>query len=192
MSDKSGIQRTDATWPAFTVMEFTEGNGRHRRRVYQRTVLDKPGQRERRAKRLVGLAWCRGCAEWLPTASVRDGVCREHANAEYRARYAADGEAIRQRIHARKRGIDPLHPTGVEYLTEQFEGLCAYCPEIATTWDHVVPVAHGGRTAPGNIVPACAPCNSSKKTSEVFSWLARTGRPVKFDLLDVIALEMAA
>lgn len=34
----------------------------------------------------------------------------------------------------------------------------------ATTVDHVVPVARGGRHA-GNLVPACAACNASKQDS---------------------------
>lgn len=46
-------------------------------------------------------------------------------------------------------------------------GLCAYCgqrfPAKELTMDHVVPVARGGRSAKGNVVPACKPCNSKKK-----------------------------
>ena len=29
--------------------------------------------------------------------------------------------------------------------------------------DHVVPVARGGRSTRGNVVPACKPCNNEKK-----------------------------
>jgi len=29
--------------------------------------------------------------------------------------------------------------------------------------DHVVPVARGGRSARGNVVPACKACNTNKK-----------------------------
>jgi len=77
---------------------------------------------------------------------------------------------------------------GMEYLTEQFEGACAYCPSPATTWDHVMPVSRGGRTAPGNIVPACHSCNSSKNDSDVFEWLERTNRVPNANLMDVLAL----
>ena len=77
-------------------------------------------------------------------------------------------------------------------LTEQFRGLCAYCPAPASTWDHVIPVARDGRTVPGNIVPACLPCNSSKKNSDVIEWLARTGRTPNPALLDILALGEAA
>ena len=46
-------------------------------------------------------------------------------------------------------------------------GICAYCsqpfPAKALTMDHVVPVARGGRSTKGNVVPSCKPCNSRKK-----------------------------
>ena len=47
------------------------------------------------------------------------------------------------------------------------KGLCAYCdqrfPPRGLTMDHVVPVARGGRSSKGNVVPACKACNSRKK-----------------------------
>ncbi len=39
---------------------------------------------------------------------------------------------------------------------------CAYCGELATTWDHVVPIAAGGSNSRRNKVPACKPCNFVK------------------------------
>ncbi len=45
-------------------------------------------------------------------------------------------------------------------------GVCHYCgkrfPAEALTMDHVIPVARGGRSAKGNVVPACTACNRSK------------------------------
>ena len=46
-------------------------------------------------------------------------------------------------------------------------GLCSYCgqefdPRLLTM-DHVVPVARGGRSVKGNVVPSCKGCNTSKK-----------------------------
>ena len=44
---------------------------------------------------------------------------------------------------------------------------CAYCGgtfgERELTMDHVVPVARGGRSAPGNVVASCEACNVRKK-----------------------------
>lgn len=45
-------------------------------------------------------------------------------------------------------------------------GVCHYCGKrvgaAALTMDHVVPVARGGRSVKGNLVPACTACNRAK------------------------------
>lgn len=46
-------------------------------------------------------------------------------------------------------------------------GVCHYCkgrfkPEDITM-DHVVPLARGGKSTKGNIVPCCKECNNKKK-----------------------------
>jgi 5-methylcytosine-specific restriction endonuclease McrA len=89
---------------------------------------------------------------------------------------------------ARKRHTQPLPMIAIDYLTEQFNGLCAYCDEPATTWDHVVPIVKGGQTIPGNVVPACVRCNSSKKDRDLSEWLQTTGRQMHIAMADVLAL----
>jgi 5-methylcytosine-specific restriction endonuclease McrA len=46
-------------------------------------------------------------------------------------------------------------------------GICHYCGQkflpSALTMDHVVPIARGGTSTKGNIVPACRECNRDKK-----------------------------
>jgi 5-methylcytosine-specific restriction enzyme A len=46
------------------------------------------------------------------------------------------------------------------------QGLCHYCGKkfaaARLTMDHVVPLARGGTSTPGNIVPACKDCNREK------------------------------
>jgi 5-methylcytosine-specific restriction endonuclease McrA len=46
-------------------------------------------------------------------------------------------------------------------------GICAYCGRSVApgelTMDHVVPVARGGRSARGNVVPSCKDCNNRKR-----------------------------
>ena len=46
-------------------------------------------------------------------------------------------------------------------------GICNYCekkyPVNELTMDHVVPLARGGRSNKGNIVPACRNCNQKKR-----------------------------
>ncbi|MDX9731868.1 MAG: HNH endonuclease [Bdellovibrionales bacterium] len=45
-------------------------------------------------------------------------------------------------------------------------GLCHHCggkfPKNELTMDHLIPVARGGRSTKGNVVPACRPCNQAR------------------------------
>lgn len=55
-----------------------------------------------------------------------------------------------------------------------FGGLCAYgCGRESTATDHIWPVDRGGKSRPGNLVPACKPCNSSKKAAHPAIWIER-------------------
>lgn len=46
-------------------------------------------------------------------------------------------------------------------------GICHYCgrvvPPKELTMDHIVPMARGGKTTKGNVVPCCKECNNQKK-----------------------------
>ena len=46
-------------------------------------------------------------------------------------------------------------------------GICHYCgkkfPPSELTMDHVIPVARGGKSDKGNVVPCCHACNQTKK-----------------------------
>ncbi len=62
-------------------------------------------------------------------------------------------------------------------------GICHYCGRRvgadSLTLDHVVPVARGGTTTKGNVVPACAACNKTKKyltpAEQILAELERAG-----------------
>jgi len=47
------------------------------------------------------------------------------------------------------------------------EGACYYCGKSfrpqELTMDHIVPIARGGKSSRGNVVPACKACNTNKK-----------------------------
>ncbi len=53
------------------------------------------------------------------------------------------------------------------WLTLLNRGICHYCQNKfrpnQLTMDHVVPLARGGTSTQGNIVPACRACNQDKK-----------------------------
>lgn len=48
---------------------------------------------------------------------------------------------------------------------------CAYCPALATSLDHVVPVSRGGSNYEDNLVPACLSCNGSKNGLTLEEWM---------------------
>lgn len=138
-----------------------------------------PTKAERNAQRANSIAWCSQCQSWLRSSVVDRGICRSCINARARHRYATDARVRaerRQHAHSRERGVDPIPPDAQEMILEEFGGRCAYCSAPATTWDHIVPISEGGKTTPGNIVPACSSCNSSKKNKDIFQWLQDTGR----------------
>lgn len=56
------------------------------------------------------------------------------------------------------------------------KGRCHYCgaatPSKDLTMDHVVPLARGGRSTKGNVVPCCKTCNNKKKSMIPMEWEA--------------------
>lgn len=147
----------------------------------------------RRRMKAIGLAWCRDCEDWLPVGEIKaSGLCGPHTRERGRVRYAADPEYRHrqiQHVRSRKREVAPLPSEASEHLKERFEGRCAYCPNPATTWDHIVPVSKGGETVMGNIVPACSPCNSSKKATSLDEWARRRGLVVSLDVIELVCLQ---
>lgn len=54
-----------------------------------------------------------------------------------------------------------------------YDGICHYCGCYwASVIDHVIPVAQGGRSVAGNLVPACQRCNAQKKDKTPARWRA--------------------
>ena len=53
-------------------------------------------------------------------------------------------------------------------------GRCHYCgrrvPPRELTMDHIVPVARGGRSVHGNVVPCCKDCNTRKQHLLPVEW----------------------
>lgn len=157
-----------------------------------RRTTKGPGQREHDAKRAEGFGWCRTCQEWKPFGVMARTQCRPCVNRERRERYANDPEfrhRLRSRVYQRKRSISDVPPEGAEFLTEKFEGQCAYCGDPADTWDHIVPVSAGGRTTPGNILPACRSCNSSKGNRDVWDWMEEKGVELSDTLVDRLVFQ---
>ena len=54
------------------------------------------------------------------------------------------------------------------------KGICHYCGRSTSprelTMDHIVPIARGGRSTKGNVVPSCKECNNAKKQLMAMEW----------------------
>ncbi|VFQ44129.1 HNH endonuclease [Desulfoluna butyratoxydans] len=54
------------------------------------------------------------------------------------------------------------------------KGVCHWCEQpvkpAELTMDHVVPVARGGMSTKGNVVPCCKTCNTKKKQLLPMEW----------------------
>lgn len=54
------------------------------------------------------------------------------------------------------------------------KAVCYYCgrtlAKAEVTMDHVVPLAQGGASTPGNVVPSCKACNTLKRDMTAVEW----------------------
>lgn len=166
MSDKTGIE-----WPGETPITDRGGS---RTRYYKRLDASTPGQQLRRRMAAIGLKWCRDCRQWLSSGQVtKNGLCADHERARYRELYAKNRAEICSAKVARKRGVAVMPEAAKRLIAELFGGLCGYCGKPYQSWDHAVAVSKGGVTEPGNMIPACTSCNSSKKDMDLVEWLER-------------------
>lgn len=66
----------------------------------------------------------------------------------------------RERARARELRASPW------WKAQLAKGVCQHCgkvfPPSELTMDHVIPVARGGTSTKGNVVPACFACNQTK------------------------------
>jgi 5-methylcytosine-specific restriction endonuclease McrA len=97
----------------------------------------------------------------------------------YAKRHPEVGQAAKNRRKALKREAGIFRVSGEDWrrLCARFQNECAYCRERRPlTMDHVIPLTKGGRHSIGNLLPACAPCNSSKSDRFLAVWKARVRR----------------
>ncbi len=83
--------------------------------------------------------------------------------------FRADGEFIRrEKEKARQLRSSPW------WKNRRSSGVCYYCgghfPPRELTMDHLVPIARGGRSTKGNVVPCCKECNTKKNTMLPVEW----------------------
>ena len=77
-----------------------------------------------------------------------------------------DDDAIQRHIRAERERGKKLRKTPW-WKTQIQSGVCHFCHQKVgaenLTMDHVVPLARGGKSTRGNVVPACQACNRQKK-----------------------------
>lgn len=93
----------------------------------------------------------------------------------------------RRRARLRDACSPGVTPQQWREICEQFSDgtttFCAYCSVApATSVDHVLAIANGGKDAPDNVVPACRSCNCSKGAKLLmWQWVGKGIR--SFDVL---------
>lgn len=87
---------------------------------------------------------------------------------------AVVANSARRRTRKRRGDVRQITLLDWQRLCARHDHRCAYCGrQVPLTQDHVVPLARGGRHAIGNLLPACTPCNSSKRDRLLVEWRAR-------------------
>lgn len=80
------------------------------------------------------------------------------------------GRALNECLAARQFGQKEMAGILAFFGTDPPE--CVYCgsPDVKR-WDHLVPINKGGETVLGNMVPACARCDDSKRDEPFEEWM---------------------
>jgi 5-methylcytosine-specific restriction endonuclease McrA len=77
-----------------------------------------------------------------------------------------DHDAIQRHIKIEREKAKKLRKSSW-WETQIQKGLCHFCQQVveanSLTMDHLVPLARGGKSTRGNIVPACPACNKNKQ-----------------------------
>lgn len=86
---------------------------------------------------------------------------------------------FRRQVRKRSGGVFQVEPSDLLRIQGRQQGRCFYCGQRMgdrQQWDHVEPIARGGRHSIGNLVLACGDCNASKGASYVTEWRLRLAR----------------
>ena len=99
-------------------------------------------------------------------------------------RRRADGghvlEDIRRRARKIENGLHLVTKRDLNRILNRYRGCCAYCGHslrwATLHWDHVLPLAKGGRHCKANLLPTCSDCNQSKGADFYTFWRRRKPR----------------
>lgn len=143
-------------------------------------------------------SWCRACFRERAIDVARRRRAADPAGvAESKRRYSASekGRATKQRRSFIDNNLRRQRHAGrpFQWSTQDWTAClvawnhrCAYCDRgRRLTQEHFIPIADPDfpGTIPGNMLPACQPCNSSKQDRDPFEWIRdadRLARIVQF------------
>lgn len=116
------------------------------------------------------LSPCIDCAR--PSYGERCRPCADTAKVTARPRIRSLDDARVRRLHREMAapGLTRSQRTALLKRWKQQGRRCTYCPDPATTVDHVVPLVRGGTNHEGNLTPCCRPCNGRKAGLMVSEW----------------------
>lgn len=78
--------------------------------------------------------------------------------------------ALRECLATRQFGQEEIAKVLEFFGTDPPE--CVYCgSHEVQRWDHLFPISRGGETVLGNLVPACAHCDNSKRAVPFEKWM---------------------
>ena len=112
---------------------------------------------------------CITCERLMTSCNKECGSCRtaRHPDSEW----SAMARQYCNTRRARKLAAQVVGPVPAEvYAAILASGPCVYCGALATTIDHIRPLARGGHEVEANLVPACRSCNSSKSDRLLTEW----------------------
>ena len=126
----------------------------------------KYGGRRKRARR------CRACQSAYARAwRMRNAAALREKKRQWAAAHPWDYKAWRMNHRVRRYFAVGLgEVSGADLESVWGDGMCAYCPAPAATFDHVVPLERGGSNTRDNLAPCCRRCNCSKKALTPPEW----------------------
>lgn len=116
---------------------------------------------------------------------VRDDRARYLQERDRRIKYAteyakrnphvAQATKVRRRAQKVANGLFRFNSKDWKDCLNRHGRRCFYCgSEEGLSMDHVIPLSRGGTHGPGNIVPACIPCNCQKQARTITEWKVRS------------------
>ena len=79
-------------------------------------------------------------------------------------------EKQRARLQQSRPGLDTKQRIALLQQWRSTNTQCAYCTDLATAVDHIIPVTRGGTNERTNLAPTCTSCNSRKGTLLPDEW----------------------